>query len=345
MGSINYGTQEITVDYRMTATSFNMNRWFQGIIPTGVYVGGAFELSGGEVVVKPFTAVVSDGTQQIRVKTSSNITVTGVSLANNSNVDASSPYVVLRYVHTEDENNFVDVVAVPVPSTNDVVIGKITVGSPHTWDYVSRSYPRYTQLANGAAGSQDAINASQVDGTSIKMNTSNKLEVTNWTAEHNPTTGTHKLSTFVDNSTTEVVGGKIAVKNWLVGHDRSGNNIGVETVLPWNNSFASGTTGWATAGLSVSFRYKKIGTLVYVIFNIIGTGNTLTTSSFTLPYAPYNDQVSLCRTLSGTTYSMGYIALTGTVDIANAFYTTTNTAWTASVARNIQGQFFYQTAS
>ena len=211
MGSIDYGVQEITVDYQMTATSFNMNKWFQGVVPTGIYAGGVLTVTNGTVYLPPFTAVISDGTHQIRVKTSSNITITGVTLADGSSINASTPYVVLKYTHASETANYVDVKAVAAPSTNDLVVGQVILTTPYTVAHTTRSYPRYVQLATGAAGSRDAIHASQVDTSSIQMNSSNQLEVTNWTVEHNPLTGTHKNA-----ATTTYVDGKIATTNTYV---------------------------------------------------------------------------------------------------------------------------------
>ena len=132
------------------------------------------------------------------------------------------------------------------------------------------------------------------------------------------------------------------VANGLYGGDLP-NQINT----PWIDfSEQSTIVGWSTF-TQKTIRYKVVGNIVYVVFNITGTSNS-TTTSFTLPVQS--------KTLFGNVYSnatdnnasnIGGIyqaAIPSQVFIAyrHTSLTAISLTWTASGTKQIQGQFFYE---
>lgn len=136
----------------------------------------------------------------------------------------------------------------------------------------------------------------------------------------------------------QVVSGKPSYSSLVVSNDLY--------TVPWTDYSATSTvTGWAST-TEKCIHYKRVGKLVFVIYRVVGTSNS-TSTSFTLPYA---------ATASPTTYHIvvpqriqdnGSFSNNGIVIIAASgstaiFYATAAAgAWTNSGTKGIYGEFFY----
>ena len=132
------------------------------------------------------------------------------------------------------------------------------------------------------------------------------------------------------------------VANGLYGGDLP-NQINT----PWIDfSEQSTIVGWSSY-TNKQIRYKQIGNIVYVAFNILGTSNS-TSTTFTipiLPRTPINGNVTYGADSSGT-----QIALVGQATVPSNIVTmyrftsvsAVTISWTASGTKQINGQFFYE---
>ena len=112
----------------------------------------------------------------------------------------------------------------------------------------------------------------------------------------------------------------------------------------WADYFSTSTiVGWAATPTGF-IRYKKIGSIVFVKYNIDGTSNA-TNATFTVPYA----------IAGGTNFGFGYaydagavaegigIILITTGGSTITLKTPINSGWSATGNKNTQGEFFYET--
>lgn len=140
MGSTDFGTQQISVQYFEAVDSDKVNKCFQGIIPRGIYSGGYLsKVSDTSVTLSTLVCVVGDTTNQVRVETSTTVTLT---------VGTGTPYIVLRWAYVASATNYMDVLAVAAGSiqANDLIVGKcVFTGSTLSgFDYAVTAYPRST---------------------------------------------------------------------------------------------------------------------------------------------------------------------------------------------------------
>ena len=140
MGSTDFGSQLISVQYFEAVDSDKVNKCFQGIIPRGIYSGGYLtKVSDTSISLSTLLCVVGDATNQVRVETTTAITLT---------VSSAAPYVVLRWAYVASATNYMDVLAVAAGSiqANDLIIGKCAyIGSTLSgFDYSVTAYPRST---------------------------------------------------------------------------------------------------------------------------------------------------------------------------------------------------------
>lgn len=114
----------------------------------------------------------------------------------------------------------------------------------------------------------------------------------------------------------------------------------------WTDYTATSTVvGWSSFTTKYIY-YKKVGTSVYVMYDLVGTSNS-TSTTFTLPYAAVS--------LPGTVLWGGYIqdnggsdaitpgVLTGGTSTATIYKTAAFGAFTATGAKSAIGQFWYVT--
>jgi len=144
MGTTNHGSQNITYEYFEEATSSNFNKKDVDIRPRGIYKGGHLKkVSDSEVTLTPFVLEIGDDDTQVSVKSSSNATLNSTTL-DSGTISSSTPYLVFRWAHVEQQNNYVEVHAIASVSaaqSNDIIIGKcVFSGATLTgFDYTDRT--------------------------------------------------------------------------------------------------------------------------------------------------------------------------------------------------------------
>lgn len=113
------GSQIVTIRFHRPVDSDVVNKRFQDIRMLGIYKGGRMDWSADTVTLSPLVCEISDGTHQVRVETIGSVSQ---ALLNNQ-------YLVLRWAYTGAENtDFMEIVSVAVPETNDVIVGKVDGG-------------------------------------------------------------------------------------------------------------------------------------------------------------------------------------------------------------------------
>jgi len=137
MGATDYGTQTITLDFRASADSVNINRRHVDVVETGIYTGGYLtKISNTIVSLGALMCMINDGSYQVRVSTSVAVNVT---------VSSGATYVILRWAYTGATGNYMDVLAVGAGDIQDtdLIVGKCSYsGSTLTgFDYSTRSDP------------------------------------------------------------------------------------------------------------------------------------------------------------------------------------------------------------
>lgn len=120
---------------------------------------------------------------------------------------------------------------------------------------------------------------------------------------------------------------------------------------PWVDWSEQATyVGWSTISTKV-VKYKKIGNVVYVLINLIGTSNS-TSTNITLPFLIAQNSSNIVNIAygenSGTGHSCVGTITNFTIDFSrlingasNPSYTAT---WTNTGTKRITGQFFYETS-
>jgi hypothetical protein len=138
MGSINYGSQESSIQYAAQVNSGLTENIIKGLIPTGIYSGGYVTATGANSVsISPLACSITDGNYQMRINTTVAVSLTGLASTNPT-------YIVLRWAYAASSTNYMDVLALPniLPNANDLVIAKLTgVGTSIAIDYTLRSNP------------------------------------------------------------------------------------------------------------------------------------------------------------------------------------------------------------
>lgn len=117
--------------------------------------------------------------------------------------------------------------------------------------------------------------------------------------------------------------------------------------IPYTDYYSSSTIiGWTGSLNPAVLKYKKVGNLVFVQFNLRGTSNS-TAASFTLPYTPADGNnwwVGSCHSNMDNNSTMS----TGDCYYANSKFNLTSTplgsasSWTASNTKDIKGQFWFE---
>jgi len=140
--ALNQGSQVVTLLYHTRADSKVINRRFVDIRKTGIYSGGYLTIvDNSHARLSTLICEISDGSYQVKISTGETITL---------EVDPATPYVVLRWVYTGSEtNDYMSILTVSSPSTNDLVVGKCTFtggGNLQGFDYSERSTPNIQDL-------------------------------------------------------------------------------------------------------------------------------------------------------------------------------------------------------
>jgi hypothetical protein len=137
MGSINYGSQTVSVAFFAAADAKVVNKRHLSIRARGLYSGGYLtKVSDVLVTLSPLVVEIGDDDHQVRVATANPISII---------VGVATPYIVLRWGYAETPTNYMDVLALGIGSivANDIILGKCTfAGSTLTsFDYLERANP------------------------------------------------------------------------------------------------------------------------------------------------------------------------------------------------------------
>lgn len=133
----NVGSQTVSILYHTVASSSQLNYRQNRINRTGIYEGGWLSIiDSTHANVSPLVCEISDGTHNVRVKTTDSVSIT---------VSSSTPYLVLRWLYTgSSTNDYMEFKAVNSPAENDLILGMATFsggGALNGFVYTNRSNP------------------------------------------------------------------------------------------------------------------------------------------------------------------------------------------------------------
>jgi len=135
------GNQKIAILYHTIANSSEVNLRHVSIRQLGIYKGGYLSIvDTSNAQVSPLICEISDGTYQIRGETTSTVNLV---------VAQATPYVVLRWLYLGVTSDYMELLAVDTPASNDLVIGKCSFtggGDLQGFDYSERSTPNTQDL-------------------------------------------------------------------------------------------------------------------------------------------------------------------------------------------------------
>jgi len=135
------GNQKITLLYFSPANSADVNRRFINIRQLGIYKGGYLSIvDTSNAQISLLVCEISDGTHQIRGETTSAVNIA---------VASGTSYVVLRWAYVGNTSDYMQILAVATPDTNDLVIGKCSFtggGDLQGFTYSERSTPNTQDL-------------------------------------------------------------------------------------------------------------------------------------------------------------------------------------------------------
>lgn len=139
----NVGQQIISIIFHASAQSSIINRRHKDTRMLGIYKGGYITLvPPSNVSLSALVCEISDGTHQVRVETAD-----AVSLAV---AKTTKEWVVLRWTYTGvAADDYMEILAVASPLTNDVIVGKCSFTIPGVlqgFDYGERSDPDIQHL-------------------------------------------------------------------------------------------------------------------------------------------------------------------------------------------------------
>lgn len=134
----NVGNQTVSILYYSSAASSIVNKRHKDIRQIGIYQGGRLtKIDGSNAQLSSLVCEISDGAHQVRVETA-----TAVNLA----VAQATPYVVLRWTYVGTTSDYMQLLIVATPASNDLVVAKCNFGAGALigFDYGDSSYPRST---------------------------------------------------------------------------------------------------------------------------------------------------------------------------------------------------------
>jgi len=149
LGANDYGTQNVIPQYKEDLTNQNWSRYLHDIIPVGVFDG----LVVSQSVADP-TNTVDITAGKIAINDQADIRyVTCVFTAVQENASFSGMpgttgtyYLICRYTHADSQTNYVDILLVATPTTNDVILCSITynAGSITAVDNSVKTLPSFS---------------------------------------------------------------------------------------------------------------------------------------------------------------------------------------------------------
>lgn len=139
MGITNTGNQTISFSYKEPGKSENFNKSTFGLFPKGFYSGGTLTyLTSSTIRLSTFSIFLEDSPTKIgvRISTGSDVDLT---------VGSATPYIIIRYVWLNAQNNYADVFAVASGDllVDDIIVGKCVYNGANvlqtTFDYTKRT--------------------------------------------------------------------------------------------------------------------------------------------------------------------------------------------------------------
>lgn len=111
--------------------------------------------------------------------------------------------------------------------------------------------------------------------------------------------------------------------------------------IPWQTiSLTSTVTGWSSF-TTKQIMYARIGTIVYVVFNLVGTSNS-TSTSFTVPLTCGSiGSTNPCRTVDNGGVVTGMAIISASGSTVNCYTSYNAAAWTNSGSKTAAGILFY----
>ena len=138
----NIGSQIVSILFRTVANSGKWNQRALNVRSTGVYTGGWLaKVNNTTASISALVCEITDGLYQVRVSTAVTVNV--------SVPDSSTPYIVLRWTYGGTINDYMELLAVTTPATNDLIVGLCTFtggGALDDFDYTDRSNPSTKDL-------------------------------------------------------------------------------------------------------------------------------------------------------------------------------------------------------
>lgn len=137
----NVGNQTVSIIYFASATSGNVNKRHKAIRQLGIYQGGTLGIvqaaAPSSVSLSPLVCEITDGTHQVRAETTSVVNIA---------VAPGTPFIVLRWTYVGATSDYMEILAVLSPASNDLVVGKCNFVATvlQGFDYADTSYPRST---------------------------------------------------------------------------------------------------------------------------------------------------------------------------------------------------------
>lgn len=142
--SINLGIQDLSFQYREEARAKYFNKIIDQLLPAGIYAGGALRVNGTvQVILEPIICLIKPGNItttdidiSVRVETTVDQTISMAQTLDPTQPDTTKPYIVLRFDWADQENNYMDMLAVAFSDDpeeadddfikpNDLVVGKV----------------------------------------------------------------------------------------------------------------------------------------------------------------------------------------------------------------------------
>lgn len=140
----NVGSQVLSLKYGASGNSDNINKRFKDVRLVGIYSGGSLVvIDTSHIKITPLICEVSDGTHQIKIQTTVDVTLS---------ISSAAPYVILRWSYTGNSLDYAELLTVASGSLldNDVIIGKGVFtggGNLNSVTYSERTNPEYAHLA------------------------------------------------------------------------------------------------------------------------------------------------------------------------------------------------------
>ena len=125
-----YGAQRLSFDYRSDARASVFNKIFYNLLPYGIYSGGSLiRLNNVSITVEPMTVIIpSNNHDSVAVKSdTAESQVINFSSSLAGSCDITKPYIILRFGWTDEEDNFMEILASSYESIldTDIILGKV----------------------------------------------------------------------------------------------------------------------------------------------------------------------------------------------------------------------------